>query len=104
MRVQRALATDRPIPERGREWYFLQLHARAERAYYESQYDGETVVIYGEGMYEDPMLGWESFVASAVSHSVPGDHLDNRELLKEPHAQVVADRLREHLAAAAATA
>ncbi|MEA2249266.1 MAG: hypothetical protein QOH46_3795 [Solirubrobacteraceae bacterium] len=93
-----ALATGRPIPEEARERFFLALHSRAERAYEEGVYPGEILVLYGEGLYEDPELGWGPFAAGGViTHAVPGDHLDNRQLIAEPYVLEVADRMREYL-------
>jgi thioesterase domain-containing protein len=55
-------------------------------------------MLYGEGLYEDPELGWGPFAAGGVrTYAVAGDHLDNRQLLIEPHVLVVRDRLQEHL-------
>jgi amino acid adenylation domain-containing protein len=101
LRVRLALAMGRPIPEEARERFFLGLHGRAERAYEPGHYPGRLLVLYGEGLYEDPELGWEPFAAGVESHAVPGDHMDNRQLLAEPHVLVVRDRLREHLGAPA---
>ncbi len=96
--VRVALANDRPIPEEARERFFLGLHGRAERAYQEGVYPGEIVMLYGEGLYEDPELGWGPFASGGIlSYPVPGDHLDNRPLMAEPHVLVVRDRLQEYL-------
>ncbi len=97
--VRVALATGRPIPEEARELFFLSLHGRAERAYHESVYSGEIVMIYGEGLFDDPNLGWGAFASGGIlTRPVPGDHFYNRQLLEEPHVVGVRDRLHEHLA------
>ncbi len=58
LRVKLAMARGRPIPERLREEFFFDLHARAERAYEPTPYPRDLLVFYGEGLYEDPELGW----------------------------------------------
>ena len=35
----------------------------AERAYEPQPYPGDIVVFYGEGLYEDPELGWGGLAA-----------------------------------------
>ncbi len=93
-----ALALGRPVPERFREDHFFELHSKAERAYEPSFYDGELVVFYGEGLYEDPTLGWEGLAAGGIrSYAVPGEHDNNRQAMMEPAVELVSDRLREHL-------
>jgi amino acid adenylation domain-containing protein len=93
-----ALALGRPVPERFRESYFFALHARAERAYEPSAYDGEALVFYGDGLYEDATLGWEGMAAGGVrSYAVPGTHENNRQAMMEPAVEFVSERLREHL-------
>ncbi len=93
-----ALALGRPVPERLREDYFLGLHGKAERAYEPSTYDGELAIFYGEGLYEDPMLGWEGLAAGGIrSFAIPGEHLNNRHAMMEPGVEFVSERLQECL-------
>jgi amino acid adenylation domain-containing protein len=93
-----ALATGRPVPEALREEFFLELHAKAERAYEPSQYPGGVLVFYGEGLYEDPSLGWEEYAGGAIrTYAVPGEHDNNRQAMMEPAVAFVGDRLQEHL-------
>ena len=93
-----ALALGRPVPEQHREDYFLKLHAEAQRAYEPGRYDGRILMFYGEGLYENPTLGWEPFASGGVeSHAVPGDHTGNREAMMEPAVGFVAERLAEYL-------
>jgi amino acid adenylation domain-containing protein len=93
-----ALALGRPVPERLRENYFFELHAKAERAYEPSRYDGEALVFYADGLYEDPTLGWEGLAAGGIrSYAVPGEHDNNRQAMMEPGVEFVSDRLQEYL-------
>jgi hypothetical protein len=88
----------RPVPERARNGFFLKLHGRAERRYQESVYPGNVLMIYGEGLYEDPELGWGSFVGGEIeSHAVPGYHMNNRQLLREPYVLGVRDHIQAYL-------
>jgi len=93
-----ALALGRPVPERFREDHFFELHSKAERAYQPSPYDGELVVFYGEGLYEDPALGWEDLTTGRIrSYAVPGEHDNNRQAMMEPAVQFVRERVQECL-------
>ena len=94
-----ALAHGRPLPERLREQFFFGLHATAERAYEPSVYPGDMLVFYGQGLYEDPTLGWDGLAAGGVAtYAVPGEHTGNRDAMREPNVEFVAERIAERLA------
>jgi acyl carrier protein len=98
LRARLALALRRPLPEQAREQFFLNLHAVAERAYEPVPYPGRMVVFYGDGLYEDPALGWSDIVPGGVeTFAVPGSHENNRQVMMEPYVAFVHDRLRELL-------
>jgi amino acid adenylation domain-containing protein len=92
-----ALARGRPLPEHSRETYFLALHAVAERAYEPQPYPGEVLVFYGDGLYEDATLGWSGLARETKVYAAPGHHTNNRQLMTDPHARFVRDRLVEYL-------
>jgi amino acid adenylation domain-containing protein len=92
-----ALARGRPLPEHSRETYFLALHAVAERAYEPQPYPGEVLVFYGDGLYEDATLGWSGLARETKVYAAPGHHTKNRQLMTDPHARFVRDRLVEYL-------
>jgi amino acid adenylation domain-containing protein len=97
-RASVALALGRPLPERLREEYFLNLHAKAERAYEPRRYPGDLLIFHGEGLYEDPELGWGELTAGEIqAFAVPGDHDNNRQAMMEPYVEFVSERLREYL-------
>jgi hypothetical protein len=93
------MALRRPINERDRERYFLDLHGRAERAYEPRPYPGEILVFYGQGLYDDPELGWTGLARQIQSFAVPGEHTNNRKAMREPAVGFVSDRLQEYLIA-----
>jgi thioesterase domain-containing protein/acyl carrier protein len=95
-RTRLLLALGRPVPERDREEFFFDLHSDAEQRYVPTTYPGEILVFYGQELYEDPTLGWES-LGTVISHAVPGEHTNNRQLMHEPAVGFVAERLREYL-------
>ncbi|MBA3806792.1 MAG: amino acid adenylation domain-containing protein [Solirubrobacterales bacterium] len=98
LRVKLALARARPIPEKLREEFFFDLHARAERAYAPIPYAKGLLVFYGDGLYEDPELGWGPFAEGGVhTFAVPGEQNNNRDVMKEPAVQFVAEQLQEYL-------
>ncbi|MGH2882256.1 MAG: hypothetical protein ACRDPA_06065, partial [Solirubrobacteraceae bacterium] len=79
--------------------YFLQVHAEAERAYEPTQFDGELTIFYGDGLYEDPSLGWSELTSKELhSYAIPGVHDNNRQGMMEPYVGFVGDRLEEQLA------
>jgi thioesterase domain-containing protein len=97
-RARLALALGRPLPEQRREHYFLHLHAKAERAYEPEPQDRDLIVFYGQGLYEDPELGWGAHTTRKVyAYGVPGEHSNNRQVMTEPFVEFVSERLQEHL-------
>jgi len=93
-----ALARRRPVPERLREEFFFHLHARAERAYAPTPYPKDVLVFYGAGLYEDPELGWGGLAEAGIkAFEVPGDHNNNRDAMREPGVQFVAERIEDYL-------
>jgi oxalate---CoA ligase len=97
-RSKYAMAKGRPLPERAREQFFFGLHARAERAYEPTPYPGELLVFSGEGLYEDPELGWGGLAQGGIkTYAVPGEHTNNRDVMREPNVAFVGERLHEYL-------
>ena len=97
-RTRALLALGRPVPESLREEFFFQLHAKAELAYVAVPYEGEIILFYGEGLYDDPALGWSRLTSSGVrTLAVPGEHENNRQAMMEPAVGFVAERLQEYL-------
>ena len=93
--VRFALATGRPLPERLRENHFLRLNAKAERAYEPQTYPGRVWIFYGQDLYDDPELGWGGLAEGGLeSYVVPGEHSNNRQMMNEPHVQVVDAQLK----------
>jgi amino acid adenylation domain-containing protein len=98
VRLKLALARGRPIPERQREEFFFDLHARAERMYEPAPYAKDLLVFYGQGLYEDPELGWGPLAEGGVrTHAVPGEQNNNRDVMKEPGVQFVAEEIEQYL-------
>jgi thioesterase domain-containing protein len=99
-RVRLSLAMGRPLPERIREGFFLGLHHKAEVAYEPKPYPGELLIFYGQGLYEDPELGWGGVAEQPVrTFAVPGEHDNNRKAMQDPGASFLAARLEDYLAA-----
>jgi thioesterase domain-containing protein len=93
-----ALRRGKPVPERLREEYFLRIHGLAERAYEPVDYPGEILTFSGEGLYEDPALGWAELARGGIkAYAVPGDHTNNRQVMMEPHVEFLRDRLAAYL-------
>ena len=93
--VRSALATGRPLPERLRANHFLRLNAKAERAYEPEIYPGRIWLFHGQDLYDDPELGWGGLAEGGLeSYVVPGDHSNNRQMMNDPHVQVVGERLK----------
>ena len=97
-RARLALALGRPLPERLREHYFFLLHHDAEVAYEPRPYPGELLIFYGDGLYEDPELGWGGLAQGGIrTFAIPGADDNNRQAMMEPGASVVAARIDLHL-------
>jgi amino acid adenylation domain-containing protein len=94
------IALNRPLPERVRESYFLAIAAQAERQYEAEPYPGPLIVFYGDGVYDDPDLGWEGLAESVKTFAVPGTHAGNRDAMAEPYVGFISDHLQAILAAA----
>jgi amino acid adenylation domain-containing protein len=98
VRLKLALARGRPIPERQREEFFFDLHARAERMYEPNPYPKDLLVFYGQGLYEDPELGWGPMAEGGVrTYAVPGEQTNNRDVMKDPGVQFVAEEIEQYL-------
>jgi aspartate racemase len=92
------------IPERLREQFFLHLHGRAERAYEPMPYPKDLLVFYGAGLYEDPELGWSGLAKGGIQvFAIPGEHNDNRDAMREPAVQFIAERIEQYLRASRRT-
>jgi amino acid adenylation domain-containing protein len=103
-RARFALATklNHPLPERLRERYFLRLSSIAEDAYHPENYPDRLFVFYGEGLYDDPELGWRKHVAGLTTFAVPGSHETNRDAMTDTNVGFIADQLESLLAEARA--
>ncbi len=99
-RTKVLMAFGRPVPEPFREQFFFELHEQAQRAYEPSPYAGKLLVFYGEGLYEDPELGWGGLASEIETVAVSGADSDNREMMAEPAVATVSDALEEYLAPA----
>jgi amino acid adenylation domain-containing protein len=102
-RVRKSMRLNLPLPEEVREIYFLEIAARAEYAYEPERYPGPIIVFHGEGLYDDPDLGWIDLASSIETVAVPGDHSGNRDMMAEPPVTVVAERMHEALVTARAS-
>jgi amino acid adenylation domain-containing protein len=92
------LMLGRPVPERLREAFFLELHAEAELAYDPPPYAGQILVFYADGLYDDPALGWTDLAAGPLqTFGVPGEHQNNRQAMAEPAVSFIADHLERYL-------
>ncbi len=65
----------------------------------------ELLIFHGAGLYEDPQMGWGELAAGGLkTFEVPGEHTNNRDAMKEPAVQFVAERIEEYLRAIPAAA
>jgi thioesterase domain-containing protein len=100
-----AVALDRPLPEQVREEYFCDIHIRAQSAYEPVPLECDMLTFYGEGLYDDPGLGWQALIKGEIHpYGVPGVNRNNMHALVDPNVAFVADRLRAHFAQLDATA
>lgn len=104
VRIALAMRFERPLSEEQREIFFLEIAGHAQTLYRPSRYPGPLVVFYGEGVYEDPALGWSGTAESVETYGIPGPHRGNRTLMAEPAVTPLADRMQDVLARARAGA
>jgi thioesterase domain-containing protein/acyl carrier protein len=101
-RVRLHLRLGRPLPDGLRDQYVRWICAVAERAYEPAPYPGAIIQFRGAGLYQEPGLGWTGLPAGGIEdHEVPGQHLDQREMMHEPAVSFVAERLTACLERAA---
>ncbi|HEY4322689.1 MAG TPA: amino acid adenylation domain-containing protein [Mucilaginibacter sp.] len=61
-------------------------------------YSGPMVVFRSPDIYSDPYLGWRSFVNGDIkTFDVPGVHKRRRDILNEPHVQLLAEEFKNFL-------
>jgi amino acid adenylation domain-containing protein len=97
LRIRLAMRFDRPLNEEQREIFFLEIAGHAQTVYEPSRYPGPMVVFYGDGVYEDPALGWSGSAASVETYGIAGPHRGNRTLMAEPAVSQLAARMQEVL-------
>ncbi len=101
-RTRVLLALGLPVLERHREDYFFELHGKAELAYNPTRFPGEIIVLYGDGLYEEPALGWDGL--GPTRHSLdrgsqgasgePPDDARAGRRLRQPAAAGISRRYR----------
>jgi thioesterase domain-containing protein len=87
----------RAVPDRARTKFFRLMNNRAELRYKIRPYPGQLVILRAQDFYLDDDMGWSAFVHSLVVHDIPGNHRRHRNLMDEPHVQVLAQMMRSHL-------
>jgi amino acid adenylation domain-containing protein len=93
----------RTSPERlgRRELNSWALEQKLLMHYRSTEYDGEVTFFYPEesryALYGDPTCGWLHLAARVRLRKVSGSHVN---MMKEPHARMLADRIRAELAQA----
>ncbi|WP_045055626.1 non-ribosomal peptide synthetase [Aliterella atlantica] len=73
-------------------------NSRATLKYVPQKYSGAIALFTSNSFKDkhDPTLGWSQIAASGVEvHNIPGNHLS---MLKQPHIQVLAEKLYQYLA------
>jgi amino acid adenylation domain-containing protein len=87
-----------PIPEALRNSFFLEINQTAEILYEPQAYAGAAILFCAQGLYKDPLLGWEGLFAEGIKvHQIAGKHINQRTLMQEPLVQQVADPLKKYL-------
>ena len=97
VRIRLAMRFQRPLTEEQREIFFLEIAGHAQTNYDTEPYRGPMVVFYGDGVYEDPALGWSGVVESVETYAIPGPHRGNRTLMAEPAVGLLSERMQDIL-------
>ena len=92
------LARSRPLPPSLRSPYILDIYHRARLKYRPQRYPGRALYIKGEMRPSAHLLAWSRLVAEGLEvQVVPGNHAD---VIKEPYANLWAEKLKTCLRAA----
>jgi amino acid adenylation domain-containing protein len=87
-----------PLPESARDTFFRISNNEAELLYHPSPYSGRLILFRSRKVYTEPLLGWDELVGGGIeAYEIPGDHDDQRTIMKEPSVSLVALRLEESL-------
>ncbi|MGH8890406.1 MAG: amino acid adenylation domain-containing protein [Acidothermaceae bacterium] len=86
------------VPERVRDDFFGWSNHWAEQAYRPEKFAGRLVLFEGTGLYaDDPTLGWIPVVDNLIVEELPGDHMTNRDVMREPFVKDLATTLQRYL-------
>jgi thioesterase domain-containing protein len=73
--------------------YVLSTTHVAERAYVPEVYDGKITLFRGQGLYDDPELGWAGLAATIEPVEIAGGaHRVRRDMMNEPIVAALAVR------------
>jgi thioesterase domain-containing protein len=90
------VAARRPAPLHLRQYNLLLANSRMNDAYHAEAYDGRVLLIRNNAEDFWPYLGWDRVVTGPLERVVMPSE-DHLEMLREPHASVLAGHLRQHL-------
>jgi amino acid adenylation domain-containing protein len=88
------VTSDIELTQLGRHVEVYMRNVKAMRTYRPRVYSGRISLFTASqrSIFQDETLGWHKFTTGGVAtHKVPGDHYT---MLKEPHVQILSDRLR----------
>jgi thioesterase domain-containing protein/aryl carrier-like protein len=102
--IRLARLRHRPLGPRFLRAFYKSRCRHLEQHHRTAPWSGRVVVFLGRGLYEDGALGWRRHGGTVVVHEIAGEHRNQRTLMAEPHASVVARILTEELRRAAAPA
>ncbi len=87
-----------PLPESARDTFFRTSNNKAELLYHPSPYPGRMLLFRARKVFTDPELGWGQLVGGGIdAYEIPGDHDDQRSIMKEPSVSLVAHHLEQSL-------
>ena len=87
-----------PLPESARDTFFRVSNNEAELLYHPRTYPGRLILFRSRNVFTDPLLGWDELVVGGIEpYEIPGDHDDQRTIMKEPSVSLVALRLQESM-------
>jgi hypothetical protein len=61
-------------------------------------YEGSMIIFRSPGIYKDRHLGWKNIITGTIkTFDIPGIHETRRDIMNEPHVQILAEGLKNFL-------
>jgi amino acid adenylation domain-containing protein len=78
--------------------YVARFNFQMQKKYYPEPYPGSMMIFRSPEIYKEPYLGWKTFIKGDIkTFDIPGKHKTRRDVMNEPHVQILAKELQNFL-------